>query len=172
MDTNRTLLDDLVSDEFPTPSTSTFIDESPTARDLLIGDLPETDPNNITGVAIDTTPQNHTVFENVFKTIESLLDESSWVVYTIVAFVSILLIVVTCSIVVWLVKHKKRVIQQDNDPLTSTYDGGFSFEEVFCCAPPADKQSQLQGSSELSQQLGSVQATSAATNRSEKWSVY
>ncbi|XGW06122.1 hypothetical protein V3C99_016448 [Haemonchus contortus] len=146
MDTNRTLIDDLASDEFPTPSTSmTFVDESPIARDLLIGDLPEPDPNNITGVTVDTTTQGHAVYENVFKTIESLLDESSWLVYTTVAAVTILLIVVTCSIVVWIVKHKKRVIQQDNDPiLTSTYDGGFSWKKCFCCITPADKQAQLQ----------------------------
>ncbi|KAK6043135.1 hypothetical protein COOONC_19360 [Cooperia oncophora] len=149
METNDTLLlDDLVvdvSDEFPVPSTSTFIDESPTARDLLIGDLPDVDPNNITGVTVSTTTQNHTVFENVFKTIESLLDESSWVVYTIVFFVTVLLIVITCSIVIFIVKHKKRVIQQDNDPiLTSTYDAGFSWRKCLCCRTEADKQSQLQ----------------------------
>lgn len=148
MDANRTLLDDLSGDEFPLPSTSTFTDESSPARDLLIGEVPETDPNNVTGIiAVNTTAiRTHNPFEDAFKTIESLLDESSWLIYTIVAIVTILLIVVICSIVVWIIKHKKRVIQQDNDPiLTSTYADGFSMRNCcFCCRKPADKQSQLQ----------------------------
>ncbi|KAK5968863.1 hypothetical protein GCK32_012126, partial [Trichostrongylus colubriformis] len=71
----------------------------------------------------------------------------NWLVYTwrIIATVAIILIVVTCSIVVWIVKHKKRLIQQDNDPiLTSTYDGEFTWKRCLCCTTPADKQSQLQ----------------------------
>lgn len=71
METNRTLLDDVVSDEFPAPSTSTFVEDSPPARDLLIGDLPEIDPSNITGVTVNTTtfPTTHMLFENFFSTI-------------------------------------------------------------------------------------------------------
>lgn len=74
MDANRTLLDDLSGDEFPLPSTSTFTDESSPARDLLIGEVPETDPNNVTGIiAVNTTAiRTHNPFEDAFKTIGSL----------------------------------------------------------------------------------------------------
>ncbi|VDL64232.1 unnamed protein product [Nippostrongylus brasiliensis] len=77
METNRTLLDELVEDEFPVPSTSTFIDESPPARDLLIGDLPDVDPHNFTGHSDNTSipTSNHMIFEHLFKTIV-LLDSS------------------------------------------------------------------------------------------------
>ncbi|WKY12555.1 hypothetical protein Q1695_003831 [Nippostrongylus brasiliensis] len=71
MEANRTLLDELVEDEFPVPSTSTFIDESPPARDLLIGDLPDVDPHNFTGHSDNTSipTSNHMIFEHLFKTI-------------------------------------------------------------------------------------------------------
>ncbi|VDL64233.1 unnamed protein product [Nippostrongylus brasiliensis] len=73
------------------------------------------------------------------------MEESSWVIYTIAAVVTLLVIVIVFSIVLWIVKHKKRVIQQDHDPiLTSSYSAGFSLRKCCCCRSADDKQSQLQ----------------------------
>ncbi|KAK6753690.1 hypothetical protein RB195_012965 [Necator americanus] len=144
METNQTLLDDVViSDDFPEPSTSTVMEDFPTARDLLIGDLPEMDPHNITAVSVNTTSTTHQIFENFFSVIESMMEENTWLIYTITGIVTVIVIIVIVAIVVWLIKHKKRVIQQENDPiLTSTYDDGRKFGKCcFCCRKAPDKQS-------------------------------
>ncbi|EYC10731.1 hypothetical protein Y032_0054g2520 [Ancylostoma ceylanicum] len=149
METNRTLFDDVVSDDFPAPSTSKFVEDSPPARDLLIGDLPEIDPSNITGVASNATtfPPTHMLFENFFSTIESILEERAWLVYAIVGAITLIVIIVIVLIVAWIAKHKKRVIQQDNDPvLARDYNDGVNWGKCcFCCRSSPHKQSQLRG---------------------------
>ncbi|VDM76667.1 unnamed protein product [Strongylus vulgaris] len=147
MEINGTLLENVMSGDFPEPSTSNFASDSPPARDNLIGDLPEIDPNNITGVVVNvnTTSRDHMAFENFFSAVESIFDESAWLIYAVVGVVSLIVICIICIIVVWIVKHKKRVIQQDNDPvLANAYSEDVNWKKCLCCRTAPDKQSQFQ----------------------------
>ncbi|KAJ1357915.1 hypothetical protein KIN20_016189 [Parelaphostrongylus tenuis] len=144
MDTNRTLLEDVIADEFPSPSTSTFAaDEAVLTHDRLITE--ETDVNNGTRIAVNpiVTP-NYRILERFITTMSSLLSENAWILYTLSGMITVTVIVIVCLIVLWIVKNKKRVIHQDDGHiLTDSYDG-FSLRRCFsCCIPRLEKDSKL-----------------------------
>ncbi|CAJ0589866.1 unnamed protein product [Cylicocyclus nassatus] len=144
--TNGTLLENIFAVDFQEPSTSTFVSVSPHSRDLLIGELPEIDPNNITGMATTTNATTEsTGLEGFFRTVESMFNESAWIVYTVIAIVTLLIICIICFIFMWIVKNKKRIVQQDDDPvLANGYNGGNSWTTCCLCCQAPNKQSQLQ----------------------------
>ncbi|KHJ96889.1 hypothetical protein OESDEN_03138 [Oesophagostomum dentatum] len=148
METNGTLYEEIISDDFPTPSTSTFVADSQPGREIFISGSEKTQSSNATDVSVSsTTPgfPTHVIFENFFNAIESVFEENAWLLYAILALGLLVVITVVLFIVLWIVKHKKRVIQQDNDPvLASAYSEGINWKKYcLCCRAASDKQSQL-----------------------------
>uniref|UniRef100_A0A1I7XN59 Uncharacterized protein n=1 Tax=Heterorhabditis bacteriophora TaxID=37862 RepID=A0A1I7XN59_HETBA len=55
-------------------------------------------------------------------------DDMAWIVYAIICVASVVVLLIVLLIIRWILKHKTRVIRQDNDPiLNSSYGSGLAW---------------------------------------------
>ncbi|PAV71851.1 hypothetical protein WR25_12475 isoform A [Diploscapter pachys] len=147
---NQTLIEDLLHAEdahqnysnqswpyttdFPSPNTLFPISQSASENDS-IDDFIYPPELNFTGFDYtnETNLDDHFNVQKVFR----FLDEHDWLVFVLIGSGIIIVLAIIIAIIVFIVKHKKRVIRENEDPiLTSTYEERFSWRRCFCCCCP------------------------------------
>ncbi|CAB3396761.1 unnamed protein product [Caenorhabditis bovis] len=123
---NNSLIEDIQNIEVP--STSHESDPFPVPADPFDGYV------NITETDDKWTNGTDTSYHFDLNALLDYMGDNRWLVYLIVGIGLILVLATIILLIIWVMKHKKRVINQQSDPvLVNTYDQDVHWKRL-CCA--------------------------------------